>query len=360
MVTSLLFGCGDSSTNPPDDHIVEGVNITALFAPPTQTEIDAVDALWDARSVTVAGFQVEATGTVDLNGTPGTVRIVSHLVDGNRHYGAIAFATSAAPESKAILVYSHGGDDGEDIDDVLSLLDFGFGGIPDDFVYIVPSFRSEPLTYNNVTYRSEGEPSPWDRDVDDALALVAAAIANVDAADPERVGIVGFSRGACVGMLMAIRDPRIDLVVEFFGPTDFFSAFTQDLVEDALNGELADLPGLNDLNDQLIQPFKNGDLTIADVRSEMLRRSPVYFAERLPQLQIHHGTADAIVPVSEVTRLISVMTELGRSEPEFEAYLYPNGTHNPLFLPRSIERTETFINRLVGPMVSLAGPASNK
>ncbi|GAB4317946.1 MAG: hypothetical protein Kow0074_06860 [Candidatus Zixiibacteriota bacterium] len=352
LVASLLCGCGDSSTAPQVDRIVEGVNITELFAPPTPAEIDAIHALWEAREITVAGFQIEATGSVDLDGTPGTVQVVSHLVDGHRHFGAIAYATNASPESRAILVYSHGGDDGENIDDVLSLLDFGFGGIPDDFIYVVPSFRSEPLRYQNVTYRSEGDPSPWDRDVDDALALVDATIANVSAADPERIGVVGFSRGACVGMLMAIRDPRIDLVVEFFGPTDFFSPFTQDVVEDALTGELRDLPGLNDLNEQLIQPLKDGALSIDEVRSAMLRRSPVYFADRLPQLQLHHGTADAVVPVTEAERLIAVMTELGRGEPEFEPYLYTNGTHNPILLPGSIGRAESFIRRLIDPVLT--------
>lgn len=354
LASLILVGCSDSSTQPEPDRIVEGVNITELFAAPTDTEIAEIGALWDTRQITVAGYQIEATGSVDLDGTPGTVQVVSHLVDGHRHYGAIAYATDAALQSRAILVYSHGGDGGEDIDDVLSLLDFGFGGIPDDFVYVVPSFRSEPLTYQNITYQSEGDPSPWDRDVDDALALVNATIANVDAADPDRIGVVGFSRGACVGMLMAIRDPRIDLVVEFFGPTDFFSPFTQNVVEDALSGELRNLPGLNDLNEQLIQPLKSGALSIPEVRSAMLRRSPVYFADRLPQLQLHHGTADAIVPVTEGERLIAVMTELGRGAPGFEPYLYTNGTHNPLFLPGSISRAETFIGRLVQPAVSLS------
>ncbi len=179
-----------------------------------------------------------------------------------------------------------------------------------------------------------------------------AVLASTPEADPDRIGVLGFSRGGAVGLLMAARDPRIDLIVEFFGPTDFFGPFVQDVVEEALRGSPRDLPGLAYLNAEFIQPLKRGEVTIADMRLELLRRSPVYFADRLPQLQIHHGTADEVVPVGEAERLIEVMVALGRSTPEFERYLYPGGTHNPLSLSGSIPRTQSFIGRLLAP-----GPA---
>lgn len=342
----LLVHCS-GSTNGPSGHIVEGVDFDLLFAPPTQDEINAVEQDWSMRSPSAAGIVEEATGITSLSGTPATVRIVSHTVDGNRHYGAIIAADHAETGSRPILVYCHGGDAGENVNDVLSLLNFGFGGIPDDYVYVVPSFRSEPLTYNGVTYTSEGTPSPWDRDVDDALSLVDVTIATRPEADSARIGVVGFSRGACVAMLMAIRDPRIDLVVEFFGPTDFFGEFVQEVTTEALQGSLRDLPGLDYLNDQYIQPLKAGTMSYESVRSQMLRRSPVYYAQVLPQLQIHHGTADETVPVTEAERLIAVLTDLGRTEPDYEWYIYEGGVHNPITLSGSIPRAEEFIGRLL-------------
>ncbi len=65
----------------------------------------------------------------------------------------------------------------------------------------------------------------------------------------------------------------------------------------------------------------SGALTIEDVRPEKLLQSPVYCADRLPQLQGHHGTLDVVVDLSQAERLIEVMEELGRDEPEFEFYL---------------------------------------
>ena len=302
-----------------------------------------------ARDIVTVASEAET-----FDGSAATVRVVSHIVNGVRHYGAVASADDAAPGSLPILVYLHGGDEGENVNTVQSILSYAFtgqffGGVPNDFVYVIPSFRSETLRYEGVTYQSEGDPSPWDLDVDDALALLNVAIETTPAADPTRIGLAGFSRGACVAMLMAIRDPRIDLVVEFFGPTDFFGSFVQTITEEALKGEPRDLPGLDYLNENFIQPLRDSVLTYASVRGEMLRRSPVYFIDRIPQLQVHHGTADSTVWVSQAERLIQVMLDAGYAEPEFEFYLYEGGGHDPFTLTGSITRGVAFIERLLVP-----------
>lgn len=346
----LLSACGDSAG--PEDRIVAGVDLAELFAPPTPSEIAQIADEWSGRDVSVQGLDVVQTSAVIVGGTEDTVRIVSHTVDGVTHFGAILAPTGALAGSLPIVVIAHGGDNGIDVDDALLLLSFAFGGGQDNYVFVAPSFRSEPLVFQGTEYRSGGEPSPWDRDVDDALALLNAAIAITPAADADRIGVLGLSRGASVGLLMAIRDPRIDVVVEFFGPTDFFGPFVQEVVEEALLGMPRDLPGLAYLDSRFIQPLKNGELAIDDVRSELVRRSPVYYADRLPQLQVHHGTADAVVPVGEAERLIEVMSALGRGEPEFEAYLYSSGGHDPLTLQGSIGRTVDFLGRLLSVSTS--------
>ncbi|UCC74801.1 MAG: dienelactone hydrolase family protein [Gemmatimonadota bacterium] len=354
----LLPGCGDDSTEP-QDRIIEGVDFDVLFAEPSQAEINAISDEWASRDVTAQGDQEESSSALQIGGIDATLRIVSHTVDGVRHYGAILVPDGALPGSLPVLVYTHGGDGGIDIDATLPLLPFILGDDLQNFVFVAPSFRAEPLVFDGTTYSSDGPPSPWDRDVDDALALINVVAATTPEADMSRVGIIGFSRGACVGLLMAERDPTIDIVVEFFGPTDFFGPFVQDVVEEALRGSLRDLPGLEYLNDEYIQPLKNGQLTIADVRPELVRRSPVYFAERLPQLQVHHGTADDVVPVGEARRLNDVMVAMGRGEPEYEYYVYVGGSHDPLSLPGSIDRTSDFISRLLA-LTFAADGASNR
>ncbi len=345
---SLWGACADSATAP-EHRIVEGVDMTRLFAPPSEAEVAALLDEWANRDVQARGIQEVESTTVSLGTTPGTLRIVSHDVGGVRHFGAILAPSGAAARSLPVLVIAHGGDHGVDLSvDALPFLQLAFGDLVDDFVYVAPSFRSERLSFSGRDYVSGGEQSPWDRDVDDALALLNVALQTTPQADSGRIGVLGFSRGACVALLMGIRDSRIDLVAEYFGPTDFFGPFVQGAVEQALHGSPPDLPGADYINETFIQPLKRGELTIADVRPELLRRSPVYFARLLPQVQVHHGTADPIVPVEEAERLIDVMHALGRTAPEFESYIYPGGVHNPLSFPGAIERTRDFLRRLVG------------
>jgi len=341
----LASACDDAAG--PGDRIVEGVDLDLLFAEPSQAEVSAVAGEWENRDVSAQNVQEVVTSTEAIGGTSATLRIVSHDVGGVTHYGAILVPDGAAAGSLPVLVYTHGGDGGVDVDELLSLLPVILGDLAAEFVLAAPAFRSEPLVFDGVEYLSEGPPSPWDLDVDDALALLNVVLATTPEADPGRIAVVGFSRGACVALLMAERDARIDPVVEFFGPTDFLGPFVQEVVEEALRGSPRDLPGLAYLDSAFIQPLKNGELTIEDVRPELVRRSPVYFAQRLPQVQVHHGSEDETVPVGEAQRLIEVMQGLGRGEPEFEFYLYEGGTHDPLTLSGSIPRTRDFLSRML-------------
>ena len=347
----LLFtGCDTSPAEPDnDDVIVEGVNFTTLFAPPTAAEVAAVRDDWEDRDLSVQGYEEAFTASVQLGTTPATLRIVSHLVGEVRHYGAFIVPEGALLESLPVLVYNHGGDEGIDINSALLQIALGFGERSDDFVYVIPSFRSEPIIYNDKSYLSEGPGSPWDGDVDDALALLNVALETVPARDPERIGVVGFSRGATVSLLMAARDPRIDLVVAFFGPTDFFGPYVQDVLADALTGGPQDMTSLATLFDLFIPPLQDGTLSTEQLRLELVRRSAVLFAEDLPALQLHHGTADQVVAVSQAQALIDAMEELGRSEPDFQPYLYEGGTHDVLqgaLFPTSLQRTLAFLLRL--------------
>lgn len=354
----ILAACGGSSTAPPKDKIVEGVNFTELFAPPTDVDIRTEQIRWAQRDVSAQGITELAQKSTQFGSSAATIRIVSHTVEGVKHVGAIASVDDAAPGSLPILVYVHGGAEGENLNEVLGLIAFAFGGVPDDYVYVVPSLRAESLMFDNVTYRSEGEPSPWDLDVDDALALVNVAIATVPEADSTRIGVVGFSRGAGVAMLMGERDERINLVVEFFGPTDFFGEYMETLAEEAIRGEPRDLPGLNYLTEKYLIPLRDGETYIGAVRSQMLRRSPVYFVHRLRQLQMHHGTADTVVEVSQAYSMIDAMHADGFAEPEFEAYIYEGENHDSVIGVTSIGRAVAFVERLLVPVYASAGDST--
>ncbi|TVP45359.1 MAG: alpha/beta fold hydrolase [Gemmatimonadales bacterium] len=335
----LLVVAACSEATAPEERRVD---LDRLFAPATESEVAAVRAEWAARTSLASGVRQESSGLLSVAGAAGRFQVVSHLVDGHRHYGAIVTPVGAEPRSLPVLVFAHGGDDGVSAAE-LTLYFLALGDAAASFVWVVPSFRSEPLRWGLETFTSEGEPSPWNRDVDDALSLLSVAFEEEPAADPDRVAVLGLSRGGGVGLLMGARDPRVKAVVSFFGPTDFFDPWMQGIVGDALQGRPRDLPGLDWLDRSYLQPLSRGELSVDAVRREFVRRSAVLFAPSLPAVQIHHGTADPIVAFSQAERLDAVMRSLGRGEPEYEFFAYPGGGHIPLTLPGSIGRTATFL-----------------
>jgi acetyl esterase/lipase len=343
-LAAVVTACSDDPSGP-DDSTAGGVDLDVLFAAPTASEIATVEAQWAARTPAATDVQVELDSVIVVDSVDVRVRVVSHLVDGFRHVGAVIAADSLAG-SAPVVVYTHGGDSGVRIEDVLFLFPV-VGDEATDFVWVIPSFRSEGLEFAGETYTSQGSPSPWDRDVDDALSLLEVALDIEPAADADAIGLLGFSRGAGVALLMGARDPRIDRIVEFFGPTDFFDSWSRGLAADALRGQPADLPGLAYLDQSFLQPLARGEKTIAEVRLELVRRSSVLWAADLPTLQLHHGTADDIVDVSQGQSMISAMAAIGRGEPEFQGFLYDGGTHNPLTLAGSVTRTADFLRALL-------------
>ena len=319
----------------------------ALFEPATGAEIDAISADWAGRDYSVAGVQVELAEEILLSGTPANLRIVSHLVSGHRHYGAIVVPRGADSASLHLAAYLHGGDGGVSTGD-LQFVGLALGELRDSFAYVLPSFRSEPLRHDGESWVSEGTSSHWDYDVDDALALVNVAFELTPEARPGVYSIIGGSRGAGVALLAGTRDERIERLVAFFGPTDFFDEWVREIVREAAMRMPRRLTGVAHLDSTIVQPFIRGDLSRPEARLELVRRSSVLYAEKLPAVQLHHGTIDQTVSVSQAESLMEVMEALGRGPPDFEAYIYDGGGHDFLSLSEAVQRAVEFISRSLG------------
>ncbi len=344
LCSLLTAGACSDDLAAPEEVVVAGVDLDVLFAEPTEAEIGAVEAEWATRSPGAVNVTVVEDSTVTAGSLSLRIRIVTHEVDGFLHVGAVVTSSGLVGPAPVVL-YAHPGDAGIELEDVLGLLPLTSDA--DRFVWVVPAFRSEPLAWGDDVFTAQGTPSPWDRDVDDALALVDVALSIEPAADADRIGVLGFSRGAGVGLLMGIRDPRIDRIVSFFGPTDFFDGFVRGLVADALRGQVEELAGLDYLDQEYLQPLRREEKTVAEVRLELVRRSAVLFASDLPDVQLHHGTADDVVSVSQAESLVRAMEELGRTAPAFEAYIYEGGGHSPLALLGSTGRATAFLSALL-------------
>ncbi len=337
LLAVLLAACERPVTEP------EGVDFDALFRPATRAEITAVEREWSARDVTARGIVEEGSSSVTILGEPATARVFSHVVGGHRHYGATLVPNGAAEGSLPVLVLAHSGDTGVKLHEVASRLSL-LGREARGFAVVVPSFRSEAITVGGVTYRSEGEPSPWDGDVDDALAFLNVALQRVPEAHPGRIGVLGTSRGAGVALLMAIRDPRISLVSEMAGPTDFFDPWVRGLMEEALRDGPRALPGMRVMHDRFLRPLADGAITGGQFRREMVRRSPVLWAARLPPVQVHHGSLDQTVSPSQARSLVAALDRLDRAAARDEWLEYPELAHSTAAFDHA--RTIAFLNRL--------------
>ena len=321
--------------------------LDTLFTPPSDAEIDAVRIDWAGRDVSAADATVVLDEPMNLAGFRARLRVVSHTVTGVRHYGAIIVPDGAAEGSLPILAYLHGGDGGVSIGD-LQVATFALGELRDSFAYVIPSFRGEPLVHGDSVWVSEGPPSLWDYDVDDALALLNVAIEITPEARPDSINLFGGSRGAGVALLAGVREARIARIVAFFGPTYFFDDWVREIVREAALRMPRALPGVAHLDSTVIQPYIRGKYSRGDARLDLVRRSSVLFAVDLPAVQLHHGDIDQAVAVSQAEALIAAMEALGRGEPDFEAYIYVGAGHDFLDLRASIPRAVAFLARALG------------
>ena len=376
---------GTDEPTPAQDQIVGGVNFTRLFAPATAPEIAAVRTEWDNRALSVrnvTGVQVSATPATLPDGAK--LYVVSHLITTGpgagadaRHYGFVRVPAGA--ENLPVVVVHHGGDRGvyaatptsDPNADVLAVAAL-YPTLASTTVQVFPSYRSEPLgtqPFDAVLggpYTSGGTPSPWDYDVDDAIMLLSAVLQRgefASATNDGLVGALGFSRGANTALLHNIRDQRIRATTQYYGPTDFFSTPIQGLATGVLGGspQFLSFPGAPFLLANVLQPLQgpgqtyNADADYARARLEVVRRSTSAFTSDMRSIQVHHHTADPVVPYP-VSVSFDAAATTARPSRVYEFYSYsdplPAGAtysqHNPRAMPASIGRTEQFLGQYIG------------
>jgi hypothetical protein len=249
----LVTGCGsDSGTRPQDG--LDREDLSSLFAPVTDAERLAVLADWASRDVAARDVRVVRRDTISVGIDSLEVRILSHVVQGDLHYGAVVVPLVASTTPRPVLAYTHFSDVGVSVESTLFALGAVAGLRGSQFVLVIPSYRGKTLSYGSQSWTSEGTVSLWDGEVDDALALIHAAweqpgVAAGDAAT------FGFSAGGMIALLTAIREPEIVRVVDFFGPTNFFGPWAQDLLQRILDDQAPDLSSIPELQASVVDPF---------------------------------------------------------------------------------------------------------
>ncbi len=368
----LVAACGaDSHVLPdaqPDASTVRSLTLADVIAPVTPDEIDLVESAWAATDIAAHGVVVEASGTLMLGTVPVAFRVLSHTVDGQRHYGAVLVPTALVGPAP-VLIYTHGGYTGEGglphfaVEDLQSRVP----GQPmrDKLVYVVPAYRGERIRIANVTYTSEGAALIGTTDLVDTAALLSAVVATTPQADATRVGVFGESRGGLVALGVGARDERIKLVVDAFGPTDFRIALrTVDPATFAgsVAAAVADPTNPAHLLTRSLMPLDqitaNADGTLEitasgyiEMRRRMAATSAVAAPLTLPPTQLHHGAADTTSSVEYSRALRDAMAAVGRTSPSaaFTYFEYADGTHSLDSLPGVTDRIADAITLHLSP-----------
>ncbi|HJU54945.1 MAG TPA: prolyl oligopeptidase family serine peptidase [Pyrinomonadaceae bacterium] len=310
--------------------------LSAVFAKPTAAEIKKVEEDWRTRDLRPRDVQEAARGSLDLGRAKATVRIVSHLVHGSRHYGAIIVPAGATPGCCPVLIEAKGVSwnyfplELEKLHSPRLLADRQAR-----FIYVVPSFRGEVLNFAGVAYQSEGDRTDaLDGATDDAIALLNVALQTTPEADANRVCAFGHSRGGTVALLLGIRDSRIRCVVDWAGPTDWFYLMgTEGWTEQELYAEgMRTRAKPSETGGQNIERFLlraiKGEQGLTEVRHRMLASSPLYFARRLPRAQLHYGLEDTSVPVRNGLRFVAELKRQGVPAARYQTFFYPGQGHD--------------------------------
>ncbi|MEO6324737.1 MAG: prolyl oligopeptidase family serine peptidase, partial [Thermoanaerobaculia bacterium] len=233
---------------------------------------------------------------------------------GSLHFGAVIVPDGAAPGSCPVLIEAKG-------------VSWNYMPLSLDqltsprilkndasrFVVVVPGFRGEVLNFEGRSFVSEGDRSDaWDGATDDALAFLDAALSVTPEADPARIAAFGRSRGGSVALLAAARDHRIRRVIDWAGPSDWFSlmgteGWTQR--ESVIEG-LRIRSKAPEEGGQFIERFLARAIAhtadLQQTRHRMLASSPLWFAAALPITLAAYGVEDDMVPIrngKELARL---------------------------------------------------------
>jgi Prolyl oligopeptidase family/Putative metal-binding motif len=134
----------------------------------------------------------------------------------------------------------------------------------------------------------------------------------------------GISYGGGMSVHTAVQAPaNMQCAVDIVGPTNLFDIYFKVAAWDVINGGAPPID--NPVYDLVLIPWKDGQISTAKARRDMILRSPLYFADLIDvPIEIHHGTADELVPYQNSVDLHERLDELMYPN---DFYTYPGEDH---------------------------------
>ena len=331
-------------------------DLTPLFAEPTAEEVALVRADWGLRPVHADQFTHEREAVV----SGYTMTRASFVYEGLVQYGLVRFPLHFSPDgSFPVLVLHHGGEQGlYYMDGVQFDETYPTGCLADSSFVLMPTYRGEAFAGSSALGNrfSQGEPSLWDRDCDDAMAMLTAFLAATPSADPGRITSLGRSRGATVAYHMAVRDPRVRRSVILFGASNFLHEDIQTDCDLEVNGGIAATNTLSKkVMAEIVNPWLAGESSLAEARLLLTGWSIINFLDGGLAIQLHHGQLDTNIPIAHSLLVRDLMLAMGAGSPNFDFFSYPLAGHNTAGMTGYEERVEGYLCHLQDQNLSATG-----
>ena len=233
---------------------------------------------------------------------------ISYQSDGLKVAGVIAYPKNYAGEKLPVVIFNRGGHNfaGKALggNSRMSLYKLILPLAEQGYIVIASNYRGSRF--------SEGKDEFGGKDVNDVLRLIDI-VDTIPFADKNRIGMVGWSRGAMMTLLAARQSTRIKSAAVIAGNVDMFAS-----VEHRPNME-------KKVYARLVPNFENNRQT------ELKKRSAIFWLEELnPEmpLLVMHGTEDCRVDYKQSQMLVKKLAELKRPH-KFKSFEY--GDHSLTF-----------------------------
>ncbi len=287
-----------------------GIPLVELMREPSNKELDEILLEWKEKDFSPKNIEVVYKEELP-NGD--SIKVISHLVNGLKHYGAIRIPKTLDVKTAPILMELEGGGTGLDISKLRTLTQGKCRGQKDNFISILPSYRGCILRGEDFCFRSEGYyGDPWVGPAEDAIVFLEAVKKIYNKPDDTRVLANGISRGATVALIIGSLTDKLDYIIATSTHTKFLDRY---VVENERVGN------------SFARAFYTPTASPEQIRKRIIASSPYYFADKLPPFDLHQGARDELTTVWHANVLENRLQEIEKDTNTYNLFIYEDRGH---------------------------------
>jgi hypothetical protein len=311
LITVGIHGCEgyDQSAEYPINSD-PGLPIKELLIEPTLDELSEIIVEWQHKDFTPSDV-LEVYKEEMLNGD--SIKVISHLVNGLLHYGAIRIPKGLDIQTAPILLELEGGGTGLDVSKTSTLTSGKCKQERNNYISILPSYRGNLIRGKNFCFRSQGYAGDaWLGAAEDAISFLEAVKSLYRKSDSVKVLAQGISRGATVALIIGSLTDKIDFIIVNSTHTKFLDRHV--IANERVGGSFS-------------RAFYTPKASGNQIRKRIIASSPYYFAEYLPPFELHQGTEDKLTTVWHARALEKRLEEIKKDTSTYKFFIYEGKGH---------------------------------